>query len=265
MRYPLSILFVLLVIFFLGPLISPFDGFSLSIHQKDQLPSLFSPFGKDSLGRDLFVRVCLGAQVSIFVGAFAFIVDGLIGVFLGSWLALKGGRFLKIGNFALNILHAIPYPIFVIVISTFTGQGLQSILLSLAFAGWISLARKTKTLTLQVMQTDYFLAAKLLGLSNVRLLMQHTLINILAPISRALILSVPSAIFFESFISFLGIGLQPPHPSLGSLIFEGASQLTLNPHLFIFPTLTLALLLFTIQDLENKFSVIWERKAYKNL
>lgn len=229
-------------------------GSEISLQKQNLAPSYIYLFGTDELGRDLLPRICLGSLTSLFIGLYAFVVEGVIGLSIGCLLAFSGGYFLKIGNNFLNIFHAIPYPIFLIAITSILGPGLFTIMIAISLTGWINIARIAKAKTLQILHADYITAAYHLGLNKWQMLIHHILPNIIYEIRSALILTIPSAIFFESFMSFLGLGIQPPYPSLGNLIHEAAPNISNYPHQMIFPILFLVVILYGCQKLEKSLS-----------
>lgn len=236
---------ILLVFLFTFAILVPF--FSKNTYYETQLalqnspPSLQFLFGTDDLGRDILTRIALGARISLFVGISAALIDLCIGVVYGSLAALSGTTFDNVLMRIADIFQAIPYLLIVILLMVIMGAGLLPILLALTFAGWIGMARIVRGELLKLREQEYVMAAKTLGASQRRILFKHLLPNAMGPIIVTMTLTVPTAIFAEAFLSFLGLGIQAPLASLGTMASDGLPAMRYYPWRLFFPALFISL------------------------
>jgi oligopeptide transport system permease protein len=226
----LIILFSLVI-----PVLSPRGFDEINLSQKNLPPSAEYWFGTDDLGRDLFVRVWYGARISLCVGVAAASLDIFVGIIWGGVAALSGGFLDELLMRTADILYALPYLLVVILIILVLGSGLISIIVGLSVTGWIPMARILRAHLLQLKKQQFILAAEAMGASFWRILFKHLLPNSKGQILVTLTLTIPSAIFGEAFLSFLGLGIPPPAASWGTLASEGMSALGYYPWRFIFP------------------------------
>jgi oligopeptide transport system permease protein len=250
-RLALCSLYFLLFLFLMAvfaPLFSPYTYYETALDLKNQPPSSHFWFGTDELGRDLFTRVWWGARISLFVALTASLIDLCIGVLYGSIAAMQGGKVEETLMRLADILYALPYLLVVILLITFIGAGLFTLILALAITGWIGMARIVRGQILSLRQAAYVIAAKSYGATPFRLLMRHLLPNSLGPIAVTLTLTIPSAIFTEAFLSFLGLGVQAPVASWGTMVNEGVSALRYYPWRLFVPAslIILTMLSFNI-------------------
>lgn len=248
-----AMLFFFLLLFFcamaiLVPMLSPHPYSKIVLARKNTPPSAQFWFGTDDLGRDLFCRVWWGARISLAIGFGAAIIDGAIGVIWGAIAAHYGGWVDEIMMRICDILHAIPSLLMVILLTVYMGSGLKTIFVALALIGWINMARITRSQFLQIKESDYVLAARAVGASNKRIIFRHLIPNALGPILATVTLTIPAAIFLEAFLSFLGLGLQPPRTSWGVMINDAIGAMEFYPWRLIFPSvlITLTMLSFNI-------------------
>ena len=206
----LFLLLPILILILLGPSVSGYAYDALHLTQKNQSPSSQFWFGTDDLGRDIFTRIAYGARISLTVGLLAAFIDLVIGFIWGGVAGLKGGRVDEIMMRLADILYALPYLLVVILLTVVLGSGLSSLLIAITLIGWITMARIIRGQILLLKEMDYILAAKTMGASSPRLLFVHLLPNAMGPILITLTLTIPSAIFSEAFLSFLGLGIQAP-------------------------------------------------------
>lgn len=192
-------------------------------------------FGTDEFGRDLWARVWSGTRVSLMIAALATLIDLLVGVIYGASSGYFGGRVDDLMQRVLEILYGIPYLVIVILAMLVLGAGFTSLVIALALTGWVPMARIVRGKVLQLKEQEFFLASRSLGAGGMRLIGRHLIPNSLGPIIVNLMFTVATAIFFESFLSFIGLGIQPPAASLGALISENYTQLRYNPYLLWFP------------------------------
>lgn len=234
-------LMLLLIMAIIGPFFSHYTYYETQLHLKNEPPSSTFWFGTDELGRDLFTRCWWGARISLFVGITASIVDLIIGVLYGALAALLGGKIEEWMMRLSDILYAIPYLLVVILLMVIIGSGLTTIILALTITGWINMARIVRSQILQIKQQDFVKAAFALGASRKRVLLRHLIPNAMGPIIVTLTLTIPAAIFAEAFLSFLGLGVQAPIASWGTMANDGLSAMRYYPWRLFFPAAFISL------------------------
>lgn len=244
--WALLLLFILAAI---GPLISSYTYYETHLPLKNMAPSLQFWFGTDDLGRDIFTRLWWGARISLFVGMTAAVIDLIVGVIFGSIAGLNAGN--KIDEMMMrgaDIIYSIPYLLVVILLTVILGSGLLSIILALTITGWIPMARIVRGQIMQLKELDYAQAAIALGASRSRLLFRHLLPNAMGPIITTMTFTIPTAIFVEAFLSFLGLGIQAPVASWGTMASDGLAALRYFPWRLAFPAslISLTMLCFNI-------------------
>ncbi len=210
-------------------------------------PSSEHWFGIDKLGRDLWARVWTGTRFSLMIGVIAALVQGTIGIIIGCISAYFGGWVDMLIMRFIDVLAAIPYLIYVIIIMMVLGQGLFSIILALTITGWLGMARLVRGQILSLKNEDYVLAAKSLGTSPIKIMIKHLIPNCMGIIIVSLSMAIPSAIFAEAFLSFLGIGLAAPLTSLGQLISVGQADMQTMPYQLIIPSIVISLIMLSLQ------------------
>lgn len=201
-------------------------------------------FGTDSNGRDIFVRTAVGGRISLLVGISAAFVAVLMGTFYGSLSGYLGGRVDSLMMRLLEILNSFPFMFFVILLVTFFGQNLFLIFLAIGMVSWLDMARIVRGQTLSLKNREFIEAAKVAGVSTGFIIFRHIVPNVLGVVVVYASLLVPSMILFESFLSFLGLGVQEPMSSWGSLLADGALSMEVAPWLLIIPALFLIITLF---------------------
>lgn len=244
MRWGLFFLFAVVFLIVIGPLLTGYNEAEMHLTHKNEPPSFQFWFGTDDLGRDIFTRVCYGAQISLLIGLLAAAVDLVIGLFWGGVAGLFGDLVDDVLMRTADILYALPYLLVVILIAVALDGGLLSLVVALTAIGWITMARIVRGQVMLLNKMDYVAAAKAIGAGPWRLLRVHLLPNAIQPILVTLTLTVPSAMFTEAFLSFLGLGIQAPQASLGTMVSEGISALQYYPWRLIFPATLLSVALF---------------------
>lgn len=208
-------------------------------------------FGTDALGRDIWTRTWTGARVSLFIAILAAVFDLLIGVTYGGISAYYGGKVDIIMQRIIEIITGIPSLVVVTLFIMVFNPGILSISLAMAVSGWTGMARVVRSHVLRLKNQEFILAAKTLGSSDIRLIIKHLFPNIVGPVVVMIMFSLPSAIFYEAFLSFIGLGLQPPQASLGVLINEGFKALQNYPYMMFIPSTVVCLLIFSLNLLAD--------------
>ncbi|EIF12837.1 MULTISPECIES: ABC transporter permease [Bacillus] len=204
-----------------GPLISPHSVTRQTLAEQNLPPSFSHWFGTDELGRDVFTRTWYGARISLFVGVMAALIDFLIGVIYGGVAGYKGGRTDSAMMRIIEVLYGLPYLLVVILLMVLMGPGLSSIIVALTVTGWVGMARIVRGQVLRMKHDEHVLASKTFGAKTFRIIKKNLLPNTMGAIIVQMTLTVPAAIFAESFLSFLGIGIQAPFASWGVMANDG--------------------------------------------
>ncbi len=239
--FGLVTLIILLILAVFAPLFSHYTYYETQLHLKNEGASVRFWFGTDELGRDLFTRCWWGARISLFVGITASVIDLVIGVMFGAFAGFAGGKTEEWMMRIADILYAIPYLLVVILLMVIIGPGIFTIILALTLTGWINMARIVRSQILQLKQLEYVKAAIALGASRKRILLCHLIPNAMGPIIVTVTLTIPSAIFAEAFLSFLGLGVQAPIASWGTMANDGLSALRYYPWRLFFPAALISL------------------------
>ena len=236
-----------------APLLSPYaiDQVDWTLSPLASPPSLGDGhwFGTDGNGRDLFVRVWSGTRVSLLVALLATAVSVVIGVAWGATAGYLGGRIDGWMMRVVDVLYALPYMFLVIILTVVFGRSLWLIFLAIGAVGWLTMARIVRGQALALRQREFVTAAIALGLPARRIIARHIVPNVLGPVVVYATLTVPQVILFESFLSFLGLGVQEPLTSLGRLVAEGALEMETAPWQLLVPSAVLASLLLALNFL----------------
>lgn len=235
---------ILLAIF--GPIIRPYTYDGQDYTAINQTPNAIHWFGTDKFGRDLFVRIAYGARISLTVGFAAAAINMVIGVLYGGISGYAGGMTDMIMMRIVDIINAIPSLLVIILVMVFLGANMKSILIALCLTYWIGTARQVRGQILSIKNQDFALAAKVVGESNFRILLHHLVPNSMGPIIVTVTFLIPQAIFYEAFLSFIGIGISVPVASWGTLANDSLANMNMYPHLMLFPTLAISLTMFAL-------------------
>jgi oligopeptide transport system permease protein len=212
-------------------------------------PSRAHWLGTDPLGRDLLARLLYGGGISLLVGVYATAVSLVIGVIYGAIAGFVGGKTDMIMMRIVDILYALPFAIFVILIMVFFGQSLILMFIAIGAVEWLTMARIVRGQVMAIKKQEFVEAAHALGLPHWRIVFRHIVPNLLGPIIVYATLTMPEVILLESFLSFLGVGVQPPQSSWGVLIKEGADVMEEYPWMLLYPGAAMALTLFSLNFL----------------
>lgn len=244
-------LFILGAIVFLAifaPFLSPhaYDAVSFQCQAILQPPSLagFHLFGTDGAGRDLFVRTLYGARVSLTVGLTATAVALTIGILYGAIAGFVGGVVDTVMMRIVDVLYALPFLFFVIILMVVFGRNFILLFLAIGAVEWLTMARIVRGQTLSLKNQEFIEAAEAVGVTRLGIILRHVIPNVVGPVIVYVTLTIPAVILAESFLSFLGLGIQEPLTSWGVLIAEGKDELETSPWMLLFPAIFMAVTLF---------------------
>ena len=256
--------FVLItVITIIGP-----EIFSLEYDQQDLDNTFSAPnsshfFGTDNLGRDLFARVLHGGRISLAVGFLATAVSLVIGVAYGTMSGYMGGKTDALLMRIVDILYSLPFTIFVILLMVLFGRNFILLFIAIGAVEWLTMARITRAQTLSLKKAEFIEAARALGYSHYRIVARHILPNLLGPVIVYATLTVPAVMLLEAVLSFLGLGVQAPMSSWGSLIKEGSEKMDIAPWLILFPGIFFSLTLLSLNFLGDGLRDALDPKSAK--
>jgi len=255
---------VMVVLAILTPWITPYGYEEQNLDLGATAPSLSHWFGTDIFGRDLLTRVMYGGRVSLAVGFIATSVALVIGVAWGTIAGYTGGRVDAIMMRIVDALYALPFIIFVILLMVVFGQSLLLLFMAIGAVEWLTMARIVRGQVQSIRNQEFVEAARAMGLSTPHILLKHVVPNSLGPIIVYATLTVPQVMLLEAFLSFLGLGIQPPQSSWGLLISAGAETMEDYPWLLIFPGLALSITLFALNFMGDGLRDALDPKASKD-
>lgn len=233
-------LIIILCVF--GPAISGYAFEEVDKGAVNHSPSAEHWFGTDKLGRDIFARVWIGGRVSMIIGLAGALISSVIGCIYGGIAAYFGGTVDNIMMRVVEVLISVPYLIVVILMSVVLGnKGIGTLLLAMTVTGWCGTARLVRGQMLQIKSQEYILAAQGLGVPPRRIILKHMIPNTLNVIIVSVTFAIPNYIFSEAFLSYLGLGIQPPNTSWGALANAAQSQFLFYPYQLLFPAVMIAL------------------------
>jgi dipeptide transport system permease protein len=243
--FGLVLIIILAIMAIIGPYISGYSYYEQDFTKKNLRPNAEHWFGTDTSGRDLFTRAWYGARISLFIGLMAATIDFVIGIIYGGVSAIRGG---KIDNFMMRlaeVLFSIPYLLMVILMMIVLERGIWPIIIAMTITGWIPMARLVRGQVLQLKELDYVHAANAMGAPTSWKLRKHMIPNTMGPILVNITLTVPTAIFAEATLSFLGLGIPAPQASWGTMASDSLSSILVgNFYQLAIPALLISITMF---------------------
>ena len=242
----MAVLGVLVVIALIGPHLVPFSYDQINKNDVWAPPLTGGHLlGADSLGRDLLARLLMGLRVSLAIGLVATLVSLVIGIAWGAVAGYVGGTLDELMMRVVDVLYSLPFIFFVILLMVTFGSNIILIFIAIGAVEWLTMSRIVRGQTLGLKHKEFVEAARAAGLSQASIIAKHIIPNLLGPVVVYVTLTIPAVILAESFLSFLGLGVQPPMASLGSLIANGAQDMELAPWLLVFPSLVMIITLMS--------------------
>ena len=237
---------MLIILAVLAPLIAPYSYYYQDLNLGASPPSAEHWLGTDILGRDLLSRILYGARISLLVGFVATGVALIIGVSWGIVAGYLGGRVDSIMMRIVDVLYGLPFIIFIILLMVIFGRNLWLLFGAIGAVEWLTMARIVRGQVIGLKNQEFVMAAKAMGVSNFSMFRRHLLPNILGPIAVYATLTIPQVMLLEGFLSFLGLGIQPPMSSWGTLIKDGVESMEEYSWLLIYPGITFTITLFAL-------------------
>jgi peptide/nickel transport system permease protein len=241
-RLGAAIVLVVVVAAIAGPFVAPFDPSTQEMALRLEGPSVLHWFGLDELGRDIFTRILYGARISLLVGIVVVSVSATVGIALGAIAGYFGGRVDEAISRIIDILLAFPGLLLAIALVAVLGPSLTNVVMALTLIGWVGYARLVRGQVLRAREFEFVQAARALGATTPRILLRHVIPTTLPAVTVQATLGMGAAILNEASLSFLGLGVQPPTPSWGTMLNYGRGHLLDAPHLTIFPGVAIAVL-----------------------
>lgn len=243
----------LLALVTVGPWISPYGEAEQNLSNIFDSPNRAHWFGTDSLGRDLLTRVLYGGRISLAVGFFGALVSLLIGVTVGGAAGWIGGAVERLIMRMIDFLYGVPLLLVVIALMVVTKPGLYNVFIALGLVYWLEMARLVRSRVAELRSRGFVEAARVIGVGPTLIFTRHVLPNTTGVIVVTATFMVPQAIFAESFLSFLGLGVTVPHASWGTLAADGLQAMRSHPHVLAFPAIAICLTMLTFQSLGEAF------------
>lgn len=236
------------------PMLSPYAYDTQDMLARNKGCSWAHPFGTDKFGRDILVRVMYGARISLSVGFAAAALNLVIGVVYGGICGYIGGKVDMILMRIVDILYSVPTLLYVILIMLVFGSNIFSVLLAICISSWVGMARQVRAQVLSLKQQEFSLAAYVIGASKPRILFKHLIINCMGPIIVNTTMMVPSAIFTEAFLAFVGIGISIPMASWGTMANEARAVMMLYPMQIVWPVAAICLTMLSLHFIGDGMS-----------
>ena len=239
----LVILIVLAIFALVGPYMTHYTYYQTDYKHSFQAPSGDHWLGTDKFGRDQWTRIWQGTRISLYIAILAAALDLVIGVMFGAISGVFGGKVDMIMQRVIDILVGIPHLIVVILLILLMKPGIVTISVAMVITGWVNMARLVRSQIFKIKSQEFIMASRSLGAGSFRLIFKHFIPNSISIILVNLMFTIPSAIFTEAFLSFIGLGLQEPLASLGVLINDGYHSMRSHPYLLLFPAIVIVLLM----------------------
>ncbi|MBT7950351.1 MAG: ABC transporter permease [Gammaproteobacteria bacterium] len=262
--FGLYVVSFMIIIALLTPWITPYSYFEQDLDLGATAPSAAHWLGTDTLGRDLLTRIMYGSRISLMVGFLATAVALSIGVLWGTVSGYFGGRVDAFMMRTVDILYALPFTIFIILLMVVFGRNILLLFMAIGAVEWLTMARIVRGQVLSIRQQEYIDAAITMGLPKRQIMLRHVIPNTLGTIIIYVTLTIPNVILLESFLSFLGLGVQPPQSSWGLLISYGVETMEEYPWLLIFPAVVLSVTLFSLNFLGDGLRDALDPKASRD-
>lgn len=252
----MGLIFIALMILgaILVPILSPYSYDAQDLTLRNNPCSWAHPFGTDKFGRDILVRVMYGARISLSVGFAAAALNLVIGVVYGGICGYIGGKLDLFLMCVVDILYSVPTLLYVILIMLVFGSNIFSVLLAICISSWVGMARQVRAQVMSLKEQEFSLAAYVIGASKPRILFKHLVINCMGPIIVNTTLMVPSAIFTEAFLAFVGIGISIPMASWGTMANEARAQMLLYPMQIVWPVAAICLTMLSLHFIGDGMS-----------
>lgn len=219
--------------------------------------------GTDGLGRDLFIRIVYGARISLLVGLFAAFINFVVGVFYGAIAGYCGGTVDNIMMRIIDVLDSIPMTLYVILIMVVVGPGISSIIIALGLTFWVKMARIVRGQVLTLKQQEFVKAAIVTGADTKRIIVKHLIPNMMGPIMVNMAMQIPSAIFNEAFLSFVGLGISAPMASWGTLCNDALAGIYVYPYQMVYPAIAISVTILTFNLLSDGLRDAFDPKQRK--
>lgn len=243
------ILLIIILVSIFGPLLSSYSYDQINLDRNSEPPSWEHWFGTDQLGRDILVRTLVGGRISLMVGIIATAVSFVIGVTYGAISGYFGGYIDELMMRIVDIIYSLPYLFLVIVLLAFFTKSIFMLFFILGGVSWLTMARIVRGQVLSIKNQEFIEAARAVGVETPMIIFRHVIPNTLGPVIVYTTLTIPNAMLSEAFLSFLGLGVQPPLASWGTMVNDGVEAISVYPWQLIFPGLLMAITLFSLNFL----------------
>lgn len=258
--FGLIVILLMIALAVLVPVLSKYTYDGQDLSNTNAMPSLEHWLGTDKLGRDVMVRICSGMRVTLAIGFASAAINLCIGIVYGGCAGFFGGKIDMIMMRCVDIIDSVPSLLYTILILMVFGNSIFSMMLAISITSWITMARQVRAQVMSLKEMEFAMAAQVLGCSNLRILLKHLIINALGPIIVCLTMMIPGAIFTESSLSFIGIGIQAPACSLGSLANEARQLINTQPLQVVWPVVAIGLITLSMNFIGDGIGEALEAK-----